>query len=405
MHRRASKPIPLSAILAMACLFGGAPLFAANIVVDNLELVSYGSYDSATGTFPVVSRLAFDLSVGGGEKFAGLLRLNFLSTQVESDLATLSGSLAQTGTTATDIANLIARTNAPGLRLKTAAVTAKRIAGLPLDAEYFVGTLDTFCSGDDFVTLFGAAPFATELRGPLVYPNGIKLNPTVSWDGLYSVYGTGARLGWATSDRSHVYAYFYQDSNLGTGDWSSDIRALVDFGSVKLEGFAGSSWDPAYAVGIYRGGLLFHVAPGNIGEFYAQVGVPEWDPVAGFDVNDIFFLFEPRVGFGGSGQLALSVFYHPAFYQQKATGEGGALDVGFNLRFGRLADTGAQGGVESYLKFRPVEPFPLTATLSPYYEAILSGVAWSFKLGMDLFPFPASWLAIFQPFVGVKTSF
>lgn len=403
MQRRAPLPLSSGPALALALLLGGAPLFAANIVVDQLELVSYGAYDQASGTFPVSSRLAFDLSVGGGEKFAGLLRLDFLSTRVESDLATLQGSLPDTAT----LLDVINRVNAPGLRLKTAAVTAKRVAGLPLDAEYFVGTLDTFCSGDDFVTLFGAAPFATELRGPLVYPEGIKDNPTVSWDGLYSVYGTGFRLGWATSDRSHLYAYLYQDSNLGTGsgDWSSDLRGLLDFGVVKLEGFAGASWAPVYRYGIYRSGLLFHVAPGDIGEFYAQVGVPEWNPEAGFDVNDIFFLFEPRVGFGATGQLALSVFYHPAFYQQKATGEGGSLDVGFNLRFGRLADVGAQGGVESYLKFRPLEAQPLTASLSPYYEAILSGVEWSFKLGLDLFPFPSSWFAIFKPFVGVKTSF
>lgn len=403
MNRRATLPFPTGPALALVLLVGGMPLFGANIVVDNLELVSYGGYDDASGNFPITSRLAFDMSVGGGEKFAGLLRLDFLSTRVEEDLATLQGSLPSGAT----LADLIARTNAPGLRLKTAAVTAKRIAGLPLDAEYFVGTLDTFCSGDDFVTLFGAAPFATELRGPLVYPNGIKLNPTVTWDGIYSVYGTGARIGWTTSDRSHIYAYFYQDSNLGagTGGWSSDLRGLIDFGTVKLESFAGASWDTGHLLGIYRGGLLFHVAPGDIGEFYAQVGVPEWDPRTAFDVNDIFFLFEPRVDFGSSGQLALSVFYHPAFYQQKTTGEGGSLDVGFNLRFGKLADTGAQGGAESYLKFRPLDVQPLTATVSPYYEAILSGVAWSLKLGMNLFPFPAYWFGIFQPFVGVKTSF
>lgn len=403
MHRRVTMPSFPIAALGLALVLGASPLFAANVVVDNLELVSYGNYDVATGKFPVTSRLAFDLSVGGGEKFAGLLRLSYLSTQVESDLATVQGTLPATAT----IANLITRANAPGLGLKTVAVTAKRIAGLPLDAEYFLGTLDTFCSGDDFVTLFGASPFATELRGPLVYPEGITDNPTVSWDGIYSVYGTGARLGWTTGDRSHAYFYVYQDSNLGTGtgDWSSDLRGLIDFGTIKLESFVGGSWDPSHADGIYRGGLLFHVAPGNLGEFFAQMGVPEWDPTTGFDVNDIFFLFEPRVGFGSSGQLALSVFYHPAYYQQKPTGEGGALDVGFNLRFGRLADSGMQGGIESFLKFRPIANQPLTASLSPYYEAILSGVAWSFKLGMNLFPIPSAWYGIFQPFVGVKTSF
>ena len=219
------------------------------------------------------------------------------------------------------------------------------------------------------------------------------------------MYGTGFRLGYAPTDRSRLYAYAYQDADLGAGRWTGDLRGLVDMGELKLEGFAGGSYDSSHSYGLYSGGLLFFVSPGDIGEFYAQVGIPQWDPNVAFSVNDIFFLFEPRVGFAGGSQLALSVFYHPAKYRQKDTGEGGSLDVGFNLRFGRLSESGVQGGVASYLAFRPLEANPLTADVSPYYEAILSGVAWSFKLGLRLFPFPSTWYGIFRPFVGVKTAF
>ena len=124
MHRRVTMPSFPIAALGLALALGASPLFAANVVVDNLELVSYGNYDATTGRFPVTSRLAFDLSVGGGEKFAGLIRLNFLSTQVESDLATLQGTLPSTAT----LPQVITRANAPGLGIKTVAVTAKRIA-------------------------------------------------------------------------------------------------------------------------------------------------------------------------------------------------------------------------------------------------------------------------------------
>ncbi len=406
MQRRVR--LPLLACVTLAALV--APdLAAANLVVENLELVSYGAYDKTTGRFPISSRLAFDLGIGGGEKFAGLLRLDFLSTQVESDLRDLQQSLSYADALQWTLAErtaLISRINAPGLRLKTVSVSAKRILGLPLEASYFVGYLDTFCSRDDFATLFGATPFATELRGPLRYPNGIKLNPVVSWDGIHAVYGTGARFGLSLGDRSKVYTYAYQDSDLGSGTWSGDLRGLFDLNTLKIETFAGGSWDVSHKYGLYRGGLLFHVAPGDMGEFYAQVGVPQYDPTKAFDVNDVYFLFEPRVNFvGGGGQLALTVFYHPAYYRQKATGEGGSLDVGFNLRFGRLSDSGMQGGFEAYLQFRPKESQPLAAEVSPYYEAILSGVAWNFKLGLALFPFPTPWFGIFKPFIGVKTSY
>ena len=80
------------------------------------------------------------------------------------------------------------------------------------------------------------------------------------------------------------------------------------------------------------------------------------------------------------------------------------MDVGFNLRFGRLSLSGSQGGIESFLAFRQFDPV-LTAEVSPYYEVILSGVAWSFKLGLQLFPLPSIWYGVFKPFIGVKTSF
>jgi hypothetical protein len=386
---------------ALVWAFTSPELRAANIVVDRLELLTYGALDETTGLFGVNSRLNFELSLGGGEKFAGLLRLDFLSTHVETDLS----DLAQTLTGASSASATLARLNAPELKLKTVAVTAKRLFDSPLEAAYFVGYLDTFGSGDDFVTLFGASPFATQLRGPLFYPNGIRLNPTVSWDGIHAVYGTGLRVGYAPGDRARLYAYAYQDSDLGAGKWSGDVRGLLDQGILKLEVFGGGSYDGNHSLGLYRGGLLFFSAPGDIGEFYAQIGVPQYDPNTSFSVNDVFFLFEPRVNFEGGSQLALSVFYHPAYYRQKATGEAGALDVGFNLRFGRLADNGRQGGVESFLAFRPLESSPLTADISPYYEVIASGVAWNFKLGLRLFPFPNPWYGIFRPFVGVKTSY
>lgn len=395
MRGRSLHATLLAAVLAAAA---SSAAHAANVSVDRLELLSHGSAD-ASGLYQVDSRLYFGLSLEGGDKFAGLLRLDFLSGQVEKDLGLLQDSLPPTAT----LSDAIDRLNAAGLRLRTVAVSARRLFGQPLEATYFVGELDTFCSGDDFTTLFGAAPFATALRGPMVYPDGIGGDPNRYYDGIHAVYGTGARLG-AGLERAAAYLYLYQDSDLGQGRWSADLRGLLDADKLKLELFAGASYDPSSAFGYYRAGMLFHYAPGAVGEFYAQVGAPRMDPAAGVGIDDFFFLFEPRVNFA-PGSLAITVFYHPAYYRQKATGEEGALDLGMNLKFGDVSRTGSQGGLESLLAFRPVDAEPLSVDIAPYFSAIASGLEWSFKLNLGVFPFPADWYAVLEPFVGVKTSF
>ncbi|MDA8425015.1 MAG: hypothetical protein M0Z80_02670 [Treponema sp.] len=373
---------------------GGPALRAANFAVNNLEMVTHGSVDPSTNLFTAGTSLYYELEIKGGDKVSALLRLNFLNGDIESVLpppGTLSTALSP--------------------QFETAAVTTKDIFNLPLDATYFVGYLDAFCSGDDFVTLFGTAPFATTLRGPMVYPNGIGNNPNRYWDGIAASDGTGFRLGTSPRLSSNFvsYLYMYQDSDIGPGSWSGDLRGLMNYERVKLEIFAGATATPGYSAGIYRSGLMFYAAPGEVGEFFAQVGVPHWDPLAGFSVNDIFFLFEPRMNFS-FGSLALTVFYHPAWYRQQPTDESGALDTALDLRFGKIAQDGSQGGLQCLLEFRPLTTNTtltptLTALASPYYSIIGGGIEWDFKLALQLLPLPSAWYGIFQPFVGLQTSF
>ncbi|HUW40602.1 MAG TPA: hypothetical protein VMV90_06295 [Rectinemataceae bacterium] len=386
-------PILRFAFFALV-IAGGPALRAANFAVNNLEMVTHGSVDPSTNLFTAGTSLYYELEIKGGDKVSALLRLNFLNGDIENVLPT-SGTLS----------------TALSPQFETAAVTAKDIFNLPLDATYFVGYMDAFCSGDDFVSLFGTAPFATTLRGPMVYPDGIGNNPNRYWDGIAASDGTGFRLGTSPRLSSNFvsYLYLYQDSDIGPGSWSGDLRGLMNYERVKLEIFAGATATPGSGYGVYRSGLMFYAAPGEVGEFFAQVGVPHWDPLAGFSVNDIFFLFEPRMNFS-FGSLALTVFYHPAWYRQQPTDESGALDTALDLRFGKIAQDGSQGGLQGLLEFRPLTTNTtltptLTALASPYYSIIGGGIEWDFKLGLQLLPLPSVWYAIFQPFVGLQTSF
>lgn len=403
-------PKPRAALLPLfLALSALAPraVQAADLRVDQLELLTHGALNQASGAFAVGSLLFFDLSLEGGDKFSGLLRMDFLNGDIENALNLVNSNSTQA---TSDLANRIDNLISPQLR--TVAVTARSIFDLPVDVSYFVGQMDNFCSGDDYVTLFGAAPFATDLRGPMVYPDGVGGNPKVWFDGIYAVDGTGFRLATTPklSASSIGYLYFYQDSNVGPGTWSGDFRYQFNSPSVKTEVFLGATTGSAY--GIYRGGLLFYATSGEVGEFFAQTGVTYWDPTTQFSLDNLFFLFEPRINFG-AGQASITVFYHPAYYLQqdyRADGEKDALDADFNLRFGHISQNGSEGGLQTLLTFRPltIDPTvtpPLAIDTAPYYSLIAGGIRWDFKLNLRVFPLPSQWYGIFGPYIGLKTSY
>jgi hypothetical protein len=405
-------PKPRAALLPLVfALSLAAPsvVTAADIRVDQLELLTHGQFDSASNSFVAGSRLFFDLSLEGGDKFSGLLKLGFLNNDLENAMTLYNQTDSQTANSSNYL-NVINAMMSP--QLETVAVTARSVFNLPLDLSYFVGHMDNFCSGDDFVPLFGAAPFATELRGPMIYPNGVGGNSKIWYDGLYAADGTGFRLSTTPrlSGSSAGFLYLYQDLNIGLGTWSGDLRYLINSPSVKAEFFAGATTGASY--GIYRGGILFYAKSGDVGEFYAQTGVTRWDSGTNFSVDNLFFLFEPRITLG-IVQATATFFYHPGWYLQqdyRNQGEKDALDAAFDLRFGNINKNGLQGGLQTLLAFRPYTINPvvtpsLAIDASPYYSLIMGGMRWDFKLSLRVLPFPSVWYGMFKPYIGLKTSY
>jgi hypothetical protein len=402
-----SKSTSSLIVLALAAFLAVVPpaLTAADINVDRLELLSRGAMEAGSEEFTVSSRLFFDLSYEGGEKFGAVLKLDFLNGGIEKAMS-LDEEAADALNYLDKLDNLISP------KLRTVSVTARSVFDLPLDFTYFVGNQDVFCSGDDFPLLFGTASFATTLRGPMVYPDGVGGDTSLWYEGIHAVNGTGFKL--STTPRlmpgAVGSAYFYQDSALGAGYWSGDLRFQLNTEVVKLETFAG--WTGTGERGWYRGGLLFFAAPGDVGEFFIQAGITRWDASEPLSLDSVYFLFEPRIDFG-TGMASVTVFYHPAYYLQRdftTKGEKGALDTAFNLRFGRIARDGLQGGVESLLAFRPLTSDPdlvpsLSVDASPYFSILAGGIQWDFKLSIRAFPFPSQWYGMFSPFIGLKTSF
>lgn len=398
-------------ILLLVC--AAAMAHGADFSVPYLGLLTNGRLNNV-GAFELSTRVSIDMLFEGGTKFDAWFKLGFRNAAVENYL-----SAAESLTTipdpftdsdlVTSISNL---EQATGLSLRTVAIQIKELFGTPLQLATFVGHLDTIGSGADFTQYFGTSDFVTKFRGYMYYPYGLGksvadgghgIDPSRRYDGLHEIYGTGMRFS-LPMETIRPFLYVYQDSWLGAGYWSADARALLNTERVKLEAFVGGTF-PTSTMGVYRGGLLFFFETGEIGNFYAQIGIPRWDPLEVFSMDMLSFLFEPRIKLG-TGELVLSLFFHPKWYLQKETDESGAMEFRFDLGFGKVEEGSTRGGAEVELSFDPNLPTAsLSLDASPYIQTIRNGVRWDLRLAVRAFPFPAPWYGMFQPTLGVSTAF
>ncbi|HOZ72438.1 MAG TPA: hypothetical protein PLQ29_10370 [Spirochaetales bacterium] len=381
-----------------------ASLHGADLSVPRLSLLTNGRLN-AVGAFELATRVDIDMLVEGGSKFDAWFKLGFRNGSMEQYLRFVGvGSSLPIGATSDDLASAVSGLEAStGLSLRTVAIQVNELFGTSLELAAFVGHLDQFCSGDDFTEAFGADGFATKYRGYFYYPDGIGGDLSRRYDGLHEVYGTGIRLA-MPFERLRPSLYLYQDSWLGAGYYSADARVMLDGDRVKLEAFAGASF-PVSTAGTYRGGFLFYFDTGAIGDFYAQIGVPRWDPTEAFRMDLLYFMFEPRVRFD-VGELVLSLFFHPAWYLQEETDESGALEFRFDLGFGEASEGSFKGGVESELAYNPnLDQNTLTMEVAPYLQTLRNGVRWDARLAVRVFPFPSPWYGMFMPTIAVSTAF
>jgi len=379
-------------VCLLLLVFYSIPLFSANVTVPSLELFTKGTPES--GSISLQSEGEIELSISGGFKFGGSVILGFLSDSFEQDLTnriTLGSS--QGGT----------------LTLKSATISIQKLFGLPLSFSYFLGLGDIFASGDGFSDTFGTAPISTQYSGFFYFSDGVR------YDGVHRVAGTGIRLQLSPVNNRFASAlYLYQDGYFSTevvpsvqydfdpGHYSADWRFMLNLNKIKLEYFLGATV-PASTWGYYRTGFLFHAADRG-GEFLAQLGIPRYDPDNDTIGLDLFhLLFEARLSLG-IFSIIPTVFLHPAYYHQTATGEGGLIDFNLNLRFGDPAEHLINGGVEGNLVFQDQTLQDFEAKLSPYLNFVTPGVLWQLKIDANLYPF-SSLTQMFQGYVGIKAEF
>lgn len=331
------------------------PLFSANVVVPVFELYTRGALQNSS--FILQSRGNLEFQIEGGYKFGGKVILDFFSESLET--------LSQ---------------NSTAVNFKSASVTVREMIGLPLDLTYFVGELDPFSTGEQFPLVFGSDYFTSNFKGFIYFPT------TIQYEGIHTVNGTGLKFSLpSVADWYYPSFYLYQDMYFSGGLYSIDLLQMLNFDNIKIETFLGMTF-PSSTLGIYRAGVLFYLSTGDFGSFYAQIGIPKWEPgLESISMEHFYFMFEPRINLGDLTIIS-TLFWHPKYYLQKATNENGFADINLNFLLGSVEEHNASGGIEATFGMRPSLKEQFTIKVSPYLHIVGAGAVWDFKLNFKLFP-------------------
>jgi len=346
-------------------------LSGANISIPELKLLTRGVIEDST--LNLNTRGDMTLRIEGGYKFGGQLDLGINSNSLNSSTAE------------------------EALNFKSASVISRNPFQLPLSFTYFVGGMDTFCSGKRFPKIFGTKNIASKYSGYIYFKDNIN------YDGIHTVDGTGFKI--ETSGLSNWFytsLSTYQDSMLGTGRYSSDLNFMLNTEYFKMESFVGASY-PVSDYGYYRGGMMLYYTTNKGGEFFTQIGIPRFDPmVDDFTIENFYFLFEPRVIIDPMS-IILTVFLHPKYYMQTTTNETGSVDVNVDFGIGNVQKSPFSGGIEGNFAYLTHEENKIRVLASPYFSLVSSGVIWDFKINTKVYPFKMS--NLFEGFIGIRAEF
>ncbi len=345
---------------------------AAGILVPRMELYTHGTLEGDSLELRTTGNIELELE--GGYKLGGKIAFRMNSSDLEDD-------------TVPHI-----------LEYKYGSVSINNIFDIPLDITYFVGEGDLLCEGQSFTNLFGTWNFATNYSGFLYFPGNYR------YEGISRIDGTGFAISSDFGSESiKTFLYTYQDNTLGLGDYTSVARTILNTESLKLEAFLKGSY-PVASAGLYGAGLLFYYSPAETGEFFAQIGIPRWNPVDDeFGIDLFYFLFEPRLKLGPVSVI-MTYFLRPGYYLNEATGEEGNMDLNLNFLLGKPEVSPISGGLETTFKMASgTDENFFNLSVSPYFGAITSGVVWDCKIKINFLRDDSS--PMFEGFIGVKAEF
>ena len=389
---------------------------AAEITIPRLELGSRGWFND-DGEFAVSSRISLDIALAGGYKYSFLLGLSLEAPDIAKAIAHRNYSFTPYPDSqpmlGEDVNAVIEhQKNQAYIGFRVAKATIKNMFNLPLSMSYFVGSGDDFCTGDDISSMFGVYPFGTDYKGFFYFPTGIGGNMMRQYNGIHGAKGTGLSLAITKWDNIVIpMFYIYQDFALfpnfsslgasGINQYSGDIRVLFHWNWLSFEALGGVTWNSDMDVKI-RMGLMLYLAGKGV-EFFAQAGITSWKTGEKINVDNMFFLIEPRLRFRIFA-IHVTFFYHPVEYlhieEQK---EQGMADFNVKFMFGK-ENAGFTAGLETTVELKTDNMDDFLFRLSPFGSFTSGGLLWETKLRLmpQKFKSPKEMMEIF---IGVRTAF
>jgi hypothetical protein len=416
-------------IAAFLALFVLVPcLFGAEITVPNLELASRGSVED--GNFVISSSAEADISLTGGYKYGITLGLGAEIPNLEKALSYGRMNMPYTDRTAptnpgspgddeydamVDEVN-DRHNNQATLSIRYVEATVRELFGKPLELSFFIGHYDGLGSGDDFQELFGTVPIGTDVRGFFYYPDGLGGDPTLRFNGaIHSILGTGMVLRGTIHEKVIPSLYIYQDlsfqneqtGSYDPGHYSGDFRLLANSEYAKFEGFMGITYineeNP-----VLRGGVLGYFTSGPFG-LLIQAGLPYWQAGEEIDIDNFYFLLEPRFRFDKMG-VNFTFFYHPIYYMNRlitdenGVEESGISDLTLKVFYGDINRSSFETGLETTLGLRIHDGEDITLWLSPFFRTVTSGLIWDFKVRFNPLYFKEGG-DFAEAFIGIRTAY
>ncbi|GHV84489.1 hypothetical protein AGMMS50230_00970 [Spirochaetia bacterium] len=415
-----------TAFLVFFIPLGG--LFGTELTVPHLELINRGRMED--GNFGISSAMEADISLSGGYKYGITLGLGAEIPNLEKALSYGRLELPYASSSPVNETEYNALVDELNGRYNNQAVISIRsleavirdVFGKPFDISFFIGANDKLGSGVEFEDHFGTVPVVTTLRGFFYYPDGLGAgyyrNPSLRFNGaIHQVKGTGMAFTTTFWENVIPTLYLYQDLSFSEphvpgrsyipGHYSGDFKVLINTETVKFEVFAGLTYvneeNP-----ILRGGALAYFSSGPF-SFLMQAGIPYWETGKRIDIDNCYFLMEPRLRFDKIG-ANLTFFYRPVYYMNKVIldehggTDGGMADINLKVFYGNLARSAFEAGLEGTTTLRIHNGEDFSLWVSPFLSVATSGLLWDFKVRINpLYYRDGGDLA--EGFVGIRTSY
>jgi hypothetical protein len=417
----------IAAFFALFILF--PCLFGAEITVPHLELASRGSMED--GNFGISSSAEADISLTGGYKYGVTLGLGAEIPNLEKALSygrlniPYSDQANSTNSGSPDDDEYDALVdevndrynNQATLSIRFAEATIRELFGKPLELSFFIGHYDGLGSGDDFQEQFGTVPVGTSVRGFFYYPEGLGGDPSLRFNGsIHSILGTGMVLRGIIQEKIIPAFYIYQDLSFKDeitgaykpGHYGGDFRLLVNSEYAKFEGFTGITYINTENP-VLRGGVLGYFSSEGPFGILMQAGLPYWQAGEKMNIDNFYFLLEPRLRFDKIG-ANLTLFYHPIYYMNRLildeNGEedSGKSDITLKVFYGDINRSVFETGLETTFGLRIHNGEDVTLWVSPFFRTRTSGLIWDFKVRINPLYFKDGG-DFAESFIGIRTAY